>query len=107
MEFILPAYNCSFNLFVTAFMPLKPNAVPAELSFEAALRELEALVARVESGQLPLDELLAGYKRGAELLALCKDKLAAVDQQIKVLDGKNGDKNGDQNGDPSGSLTKP
>ena len=88
-------------------MPPKPNAVPAELSFEAALRELEALVARVESGQLPLDELLAGYKRGAELLALCKDKLADVDQQIKVLDAKNSDKNGDLSGAKNGNLTKP
>jgi exodeoxyribonuclease VII small subunit len=46
------------------------------------------LVARVESGQLPLDELLAGYQRGAVLLKICRDKLQAVEQQIKVLDGK-------------------
>ena len=36
---------------------------------------------------MPLDELLAGYQRGAALLALCKDKLQAVEDQIKVLDG--------------------
>ena len=72
-------------------MPPKATATPTELTFEAALRELEALVARVESGQLPLDELLAGYKRGAELLTLCRGKLAVVEQQIKVLDAKNGE----------------
>jgi len=59
-------------------------ALPA--TYEAALQELEQLVARLESGQMPLDELLAGYRRGAALLALCKDKLQAVEDQIKVLD---------------------
>ena len=63
-------------------------AVPPNLSYEAALQELEALVARVESGQLPLDDLLAGYQRGAQLLRICRDKLQAVEQQIKVLDSK-------------------
>ena len=56
-------------------------------NYEAALQELEQLVARLESGQMPLDELLVGYRRGAALLALCKDKLQAVEDQIKVLDG--------------------
>ena len=42
-------------------------ALPA--TYEAALQELEALVASLESGQLPLDQLLTGYQRGAQLLA--------------------------------------
>jgi exodeoxyribonuclease VII small subunit len=71
-------------------MPKTPTAAPApELpdTYEAALQELEQLVSRLESGQMPLDELLAGYQRGAALLAFCKDKLQAVEDQIKVLDG--------------------
>jgi exodeoxyribonuclease VII small subunit len=68
-------------------MPKAP-ASPATPTYEAALQELEALVARVESGQLPLDDLLAGYQRGAQLLRICRDKLQAVEQQIKVLDSK-------------------
>jgi exodeoxyribonuclease VII small subunit len=66
----------------------KAASAPADLTYEAALQELEALVARVESGQLPLDDLLVGYQRGAVLLKTCRDKLQAVEQQIKVLDGK-------------------
>ena len=55
-------------------------------SYEAALQELERLVGQIESGQLPLEQLLTGYQRGAELLKFCRDKLEAVENQIKVLD---------------------
>jgi exodeoxyribonuclease VII small subunit len=58
------------------------------LTYEAALQELEGLVQRMETGQIPLDELLSGYQRGAALLKVCRDKLAAVEQQVKLLDGK-------------------
>ena len=44
-------------------------------TFEAALAELEEIVGRMESGQLPLKESLAAYKRGAELLTLCQASL--------------------------------
>lgn len=55
-------------------------------SYEAALAELEQLVSRLESGDMPLEQLLSGYQRGAELLKFCRDKLEAVESQIKVLD---------------------
>jgi exodeoxyribonuclease VII small subunit len=58
----------------------------APISYEAALRELESLVQQMESGQLPLADLLSGYQRGAELLGYCRSQLDAVEQQIKVLD---------------------
>ena len=60
-------------------------ALPA--TYEAALQELERLVSSLESGQLPLDQLLTGYQRGAQLLTLCKGRLDAVETQIKVLEG--------------------
>ena len=60
-------------------------ALPA--TYEAALQELEGLVAQLESGQMPLDQLLTGYQRGGQLLRFCRDKLEAVENQIKVLDG--------------------
>ncbi|MDQ2917699.1 MAG: exodeoxyribonuclease VII small subunit [Casimicrobiaceae bacterium] len=55
-------------------------------SFEAALAELEALVGRMESGELPLQESLAAYKRGAELLAYCQTALKDAQQQVQVLE---------------------
>ncbi|WP_296445915.1 exodeoxyribonuclease VII small subunit [Rhodoferax sp. UBA5149] len=60
--------------------------VLAPVSFEAAQEELEQLVARLESGDLPLAQLLTQYQRGAELLKFCRDRLEAVEDQIKVLD---------------------
>ena len=65
-------------------MPKAPFNDPA--TYEAALEELEQLVSVIESGQLPLEQLMTGYERGAELLAFCRGKLDAVENQIKVLD---------------------
>jgi exodeoxyribonuclease VII small subunit len=62
------------------------DALKTPASYEAALEELEQLVGLIESGQLPLEQLLTGYQRGAELLQFCRDKLQAVENQIKVLE---------------------
>ena len=50
------------------------------------MEELDRLVGQIESGQLPLEQLLTGYQRGAQLLQFCRDKLQAVEHQVKVLD---------------------
>lgn len=63
------------------------RAEPVASSYEAALAELEQLVAQLEGGQLPLDQLLTRYQRGAALLAFCRTRLEAVENQIKVLEG--------------------
>lgn len=63
-----------------------PTTVPLPESYEAALSELERLVGAMEAGQLPLDQLLDKYRRGAELLNFCRHRLEAVEQQVKVLE---------------------
>ena len=55
-------------------------------SYELALAELDRLVVQMEGGQLPLDELLDAYRRGAELLNFCRGRLQAVEGQVKVLE---------------------
>jgi exodeoxyribonuclease VII small subunit len=62
------------------------SAQPMPLQYEDALAELERLVQSMEDGQLPLDQLIDSYRRGAELLELCRSRLAAVEQQVKVLE---------------------
>lgn len=62
------------------------SLVPDPVTYEQALAELDRLVAQMEGGQLPLDQLLDGYRRGAELLSLCRSRLEIVEQQVKVLE---------------------
>ncbi|HEY9459905.1 MAG TPA: exodeoxyribonuclease VII small subunit [Paralcaligenes sp.] len=65
----------------------EPAASQAALphDFETALAQLEALVAQMEGGSLPLDESLAAYERGVELAKVCQQRLDAAEQQVKVL----------------------
>lgn len=56
------------------------------LGFEAALEELDRIVAQMESGELTLEQSLAAYRRGAELLQLCQGVLKDAQQQVKVLE---------------------
>jgi exodeoxyribonuclease VII small subunit len=57
----------------------------AAMSFEQALAELEQIVGRLESGQAPLDESIAIYKRGSELKAHCEAKLNAARLQVEMM----------------------
>ena len=56
------------------------------VSYEAALQELEDLVQNMESGQMPLADMLLSYQRGAFLLSHCRELLQAVEGQIQVLE---------------------
>ncbi len=51
-----------------------------------AVAELDRLVQQMEAGQMPLDQLLDGYRRGAVLLNFCRARLQAVEEQVKLLD---------------------
>ena len=57
----------------------------AQLSFEEALRELEAVVSRLESGDVALEESIALYARGAELRAHCDAKLKAAEARVAEI----------------------
>ena len=72
---------------VTPVTASDTSSSPLPATYEAAVKELEGLVSSLESGQLPLDQLLTGYQRGAQLLAFCRGKLEAVENQVKVLEG--------------------
>lgn len=62
------------------------SAAP-RVPFEHALEELETIVQQMEDGTLSLDQSLAAYRRGAELVKACETALEHVKEQVRVLDG--------------------
>jgi exodeoxyribonuclease VII small subunit len=58
---------------------------PKEAGFETTLAELEELVARMESGDLPLDEALRSFERGVQLTRECQAALQAAQQRVQLL----------------------
>ncbi len=57
----------------------------AKLSFEAALAKLETIVDSMESGEVPLAELLAKYEEGTKLLKVCESRLKDAELKIEKL----------------------
>ena len=63
----------------------------ASLSFEQALAELEQIVARLESGQAPLEDSIQLYERGAALKTHCEQRLEAAQMRVeKIVVGAGG-----------------
>lgn len=61
------------------------------LSFEAALRELESIVAKLEQGEVDLEDSIALYERGQALKAHCEKKLKAAESRLeKIVAGAKG-----------------
>jgi exodeoxyribonuclease VII small subunit len=67
-----------------ASAPAAPAA--SKMKYEAALSELEQIVQRMEGGQLPLEESLAAYRRGSDLLKHCQRQLSDAERKIQVLE---------------------
>ena len=55
-------------------------------TFEDALARLEAITEAMQGSSLPLEEALAAYQEGSELVRFCQNKLAQVEQKLQVLD---------------------
>lgn len=68
------------------------------MSFEQAITELEQVVTRLDSGDVPLDESIKLYERGAALKAHCEAKLNEADAKVKQITL-------DANGQPTGTKT--
>jgi exodeoxyribonuclease VII small subunit len=66
-----------------------------KMSFEEAMKELEAVVSRLESGDVPLEDSIRLYERGAALKDHCQKKLAEAEEKIAQITL-------DENGQPKG-----
>ena len=61
------------------------------LDFETAMRDLEAIVERLEHGDLPLEESLAAFERGIMLTRTCQSALKEAEQKVEILLKKAGE----------------
>ncbi|VEE99926.1 exodeoxyribonuclease VII small subunit [Neisseria canis] len=78
--------QCRFhNHFHNYPSPIMKKAA-APKSFEEALKRLETLTQAMQSSEMPLEEALAAYQEGNELVKYCQAKLAEVEQKLQVLD---------------------
>lgn len=67
------------------------NPSIADMTFEDALRALEDVVRRLESGDVPLDQSIALYERGEALRRVCQARLDAAQERIeKIVQGSDG-----------------
>jgi len=62
------------------------NNPAKNLPFEDALKKLEGVVETMESGDLPLEMLLAKYEEGAKLVKICQEKLSEAELKIQQLE---------------------
>lgn len=67
-----------------------PRKKDTEIDFEAAIAELEALVAAMEQGDLPLEEALKKFERGVTLTRQCQQALEKAEQKVEILMEKAG-----------------
>ena len=69
----------------------------ADMNFEQALRELETVVRKLESGDVPLDESIDLYERGEDLRKACQKRLDAAQARIEKIVA-------DADGKPTGTV---
>ncbi len=89
--------------------PIPPEELDA-LPFEQALEKLENLVGRMETGRLPLEELMTDFELGSRLVKTCRDKLDTLERKIELLtrdDGKEGEWSDFESGVPAPTRNAP
>ena len=73
-------------------MSSKTKAPATELNFEKAMDRLEAIVEQMESGKLPLEDLIVRYEEGMNLVKICQEQLTSAEQKIEVIARNNAGK---------------
>src|SRR5213593_2192275 len=66
-------------------MSSKSKPREAELNFEGAMDRLEKIVEQMESGKLPLEDLIVRYEEGMNLVKICQERLANAEQKIEII----------------------
>ena len=64
---------------------------PSQLSFEQAMERLDEIVARMEVEKLPLEEMVASYEEGMQLLQSCRQRIEAARRRVELINAGNGE----------------
>ena len=73
-------------------MTTKAKTASTDLNFETAMDRLEKIVEQMESGQLPLEDLIVRYEEGMNLVKVCQERLASAEQKIEIIARNNAGK---------------
>ena len=71
---------------------MSSKSKPPELNFEKAMDRLEAIVEQMETGKLPLEDLIVRYEEGMNLVKVCQERLTSAEQKIEIIARNNAGK---------------
>ncbi|MEY2538739.1 MAG: exodeoxyribonuclease small subunit [Verrucomicrobiota bacterium] len=87
-------------------MSTKAKPAATEINFETAMDRLEKIVGQMESGELPLEELIVRYEEGMNLVKVCQERLASAEQKIEIIARSSSGKPTVKDFAPSGDNSK-
>ena len=85
-------------------MSSKAKTAAPELNFEKAMDRLEAIVEQMETGKLPLEDLIVRYEEGMNLVKVCQERLTNAEEKIEIIARNNAGKRTVKNFEPAGEL---
>src|SRR2546426_5736116 len=88
-------------------MSSKPKPRDAELNFEGAMDRLEKIVEQMESGKLPLEDLIVRYEEGMNLVKVCQERLLSAEKKIEIIARNSAGKTFVKNFEPTQETAPP
>src|SRR5438552_16095982 len=89
---IVPFILATVCLVFGSPMSSKAKTAAPELNFEKAMDRLEAIVEQMETGKLPLEDLIVRYEEGMNLVKVCQERLSKAEQKIEIIARNNAGK---------------
>ena len=89
---IVPFILATLCLIFGSPMSSKAKTAAPELNFEKAMDRLETIVEQMETGKLPLEDLIVRYEEGMNLVKVCQERLTNAEQKIEIIARNNAGK---------------
>jgi exodeoxyribonuclease VII small subunit len=88
-------------------MSTKAKPASTEPNFETAMDRLEAIVEQMESGKLPLEDLIVRYEEGMNLVKVCQERLLSAEKKIEIIARNSAGKTFVKNFEPTQETAPP